>query len=174
MLQTMLRPMTFGLRRLAAVAGNALSVDSGAVVEALRRSICSDMAQPTTRRAWQVDEDRKLEPALPRPDVGDIAHPGLIRAAGMKGSGKDVWRNLELMIRVRWGLKAALAGATRSQRRMGQATRMRLQPRPISCSARCTRRLPERIWALVWAAGTAASTLAVRAFRSFCRRSRQR
>ncbi len=55
----------------------------------------------------QVDENCKIEPALSRPDVGDVAHPGLVRAAGMKGSGKDVWRNLELMIRVRCGPETA-------------------------------------------------------------------
>jgi hypothetical protein len=55
----------------------------------------------------QADEDRMIEPALPRPDLGDVAHPGLVRAAGMKGSGKEVWRNLELMIRVRCGLETA-------------------------------------------------------------------
>ncbi len=54
-----------------------------------------------------VDEDRKIEPALPRPDVGDVVHPSLIQAAGMKGSGMDVRSNLELTIRVRSGLNPA-------------------------------------------------------------------
>jgi hypothetical protein len=46
----------------------------------------------------QVDEDRKIELGLPRREVGAISYPSLIRAAGMNGSGKEVWRNRELMI----------------------------------------------------------------------------
>lgn len=46
----------------------------------------------------QVDEDRTKELGPPRRDVGGIAYPGLIRAAGMNGSGKEVWRHRELMI----------------------------------------------------------------------------
>ncbi len=112
-----------GLQRLAIVAAGILAAAVGVMHEPRFRTLRTDgqaqraehqMAVDLLRHGpaddaagMQFDEDRKIEPALSRPDVGDVAHPSLIRAAGMKGSGKDVWRNLELMIRVRCGLKTA-------------------------------------------------------------------
>ncbi len=108
-----------GLQRLAVVASGLLAAAVGVVdeprcrppltnghsqraehqmaVDLLLRDPAEDAA------AMQVDEDRKMKAGMPHPDVGDVAHPGLIRAAGMKSSGKEVWRNLELLIQVRFG-----------------------------------------------------------------------
>jgi hypothetical protein len=80
--------------------GRAPRAEHLATVELIRHGPADDAA------GMKVDEDRRTEPALPRPNISDFAHPCLVRAAGVTDSGENVWRNLQLMTRVRCGLKA--------------------------------------------------------------------
>ena len=67
------------------------------------------MAQPYHAPREQVDDDGQINPALTRPDVGDVARPLLVRGTRRKVLLQEVRRDVEGVIAVSGALELAAA-----------------------------------------------------------------
>ena len=48
----------------------------------------------------QVENDREIDPALPRPDLGDVAGPLLVGLARSEILLQEIWRDVEWVVAV--------------------------------------------------------------------------